>query len=113
MNAKETLDKLKKMGIARVEVSYSGGNDSGGCDGVKIYLKPEDTESAYELEDGDLHDSLCQPVYDKYYSFNNEPEVHGRLIWNSVDNAVGFDGWEIYTRSEAMNETVYDAAEEE
>lgn len=110
------FDYLKEIGIHQAVVAYSGGHDEGGVDNIIFYklngltlemvskhYEPhnsyydQDTQSMKEreLDRLDLHlKAMCEPVYEKYYSFATEGYVHGSVVWDAQERAAYFDGSE-------------------
>lgn len=110
----EVFNRLTAMDIQRVEVEYSGGGDEGGVDTL-TYYKNDGTfyteeeryypDEEYNIQTGEyeplpppddieeilLNRALCEPVYDKYYSFAGDFYVSGKVVWNVKDKKVIMD----------------------
>lgn len=91
MNKQNVFDYMDEHGIVRARLSFSGGNDEGGFDGVGDYT---DTE-------GDLHEVGWQDnhlaaleglvgdaLYDKWGSFAGDFNVHGDLILDADNKKI-------------------------
>lgn len=129
MDRQQVFAALREMGVAKVEVSFQGGNDEGGVD--VICLKDSHGTTMKELEDfyvGEgsiwdpesekwvpsaqatpeqlLREALCRPVYDKYDSFGGEFYVYGKVVWNVASEKVTMDGQEIVESYEDFEEDV-------
>lgn len=123
----QVLQKLRSQGIARVEASFSGGNDEGGIDSMTFFdadgneveapVRPHVyrvyTQGRSELRGGDwnnprlatteevaqnlVYKVLEAPVYDKYYTFAGEFYVDGTLTWDITKGTNEMHGSESYT----------------
>ena len=101
MNKLDAFNELRRRGIVRAVVSFSGGNDEGGVEqinlvsasGVNIQLEDyypgkrwNETTQRYESPtssaDEELAAALGEPIYDRYGTFAGEYYVDGRLIWD-------------------------------
>ena len=119
MNRSEAFAELRKRGIAKVVVSFSGGGDEGGCDDITLFnaegakvgtLQEEYIGDRWDATlqkwvpmgdrtaDGDLADVLCKPVYDKYYTFAGEFHVNGEVVWDVAKGTVNMQGSESVER---------------
>lgn len=110
LNRSTIFAELRKRGITKVVVSFSGGNDEGGADGVVghtadgtevvfdepgVYTNWQDQgkylvgwgENARpateeELKQQQLLDVLEAPIYAEYGSFAGDFSVYGTLTWD-------------------------------
>lgn len=109
-NKREAMRLLAARGAKGATVSFSGGNDEGGVDGVtlimadgtsvrvdetyegwgdrKVVLTPE------QVTDNALVEALGAPVYEKYYSFAGEFYVSGAVEYDVLADTVRFAGEE-------------------
>jgi hypothetical protein len=92
----QVFEQLIARGATRAIVEFSGGNDEGGPDRVRLLGAqgelPELTICASfkdptpeETADEALTEGLSQPIYDQYGTFAGDFEVTGELIWD-LDN---------------------------
>ena len=105
------LNKLRKMNVAKAIVSYSGGNDDGGSEGIRTilndgttgeikehylqgeyipgkgYVTPDDYPEEVR-EEAHLADILVAPVYRMWGSFAGEFYVDGEVFWDTKANKV-------------------------
>lgn len=75
------IEHLHKHKVSSVTVMYSGGNDEGGPDKVKVLFR-DGTDidiSNYHYEN--LYDALCTPVYYEYSDFAIEGHANGEIRW--------------------------------
>lgn len=126
MSRDAVFTALKKRGVAKVEVHYSGGNDEGGVNDI-IFLDAngenigrmdeyyggtqewDDVAKKYlpakpPTDDQRLSMSLCVPVYDKYYSFAGEFYVNGTLTWDVTTGKVNMRGTEEVSHDEDFDD---------
>lgn len=108
----DTKDKvfaeLKRRGAAQCIVAFSGGNDSGGADSIRlldktkteiatltegpwpsqVFDKATGTTKVGRLDDksaefeGDFTAALVQPVYERHFTFAGDFYVHGTITWD-------------------------------
>lgn len=120
MNRSEAFAELRKRGIAKVVVAFSGGGDEGGCDditlfnaeGAKVGTLQEASSVTYDpatkkwvpsktlTGDELLAECLCKPVYDKYCTFAGEFHVHGEVVWDVTNGKVNMQGSESWTETD-------------
>ena len=125
MNKGSILDALQEWGIVRVEIPFEGGHDSGGETGYDFF---DDKNECCTLTDrwssngnnvlrfeskdpividAELLTALAEPIYDKYYGFNNEPYVDGKCIWDVKERTITLSGTEQFTASEDFDDVVF------
>jgi hypothetical protein len=95
----DVFSELARVGAIRAVVEFSGGNDEGGPDRVRLFTadgeltdltvcaqpnEPTPQEAAEEK----LADALSEPIYDRYHTFAGDFEVAGELIWDVIDRTV-------------------------
>ena len=103
---------LRRRGVSRVEVTYSGGGDSGsvddvtafGSDGSIVTWDEPQVSSRWDYEtrkhvyprplteDESLYLVVSETVYDIYGSFAGEYTVNGKVVWNVVEGTVTNSG---------------------
>jgi hypothetical protein len=103
-------DWLRQHQVRAVLLTFSGGNDSGGVDEVRVLM----TNGVEPVELGPkLRDSLADPLYAEFGSFAGEYSVEGNLLWDLSDEVDEDDiarlGWDMTTTS---CEGAYDVAED-
>lgn len=127
----EALETLRELHITRVEITFSGGNDEGGADGVTAF----DTQSnevdvpkgrAYrngnlwqvyefiqhrsssrpatedEITWSRVRDVLEGPIYERWGSFAGEFYVQGTLTWDVVKGTHEMHGQESFETYESF-----------
>ena len=124
MNKSQVFAELRKRGIAKVVVGFSGGGDEGGCDGITLFngegvkigvLEEEFNNEQYdpatkkwvrkELSgDAALSEALCKPVYDKYCTFAGEFHVHGEVVWDVDKGEAKMSGSESVSHDEEFED---------
>ena len=110
----EVFNFIKANGATKAVIEFSGGEDSGGCDSIRLLdaddaLVVELKEASWGMEydsklnkwvrqplgnDEKVRIKLCNPVYDRYHSFAFEGHVYGQLVWNAEDRTVRMTGSE-------------------
>jgi hypothetical protein len=81
---------MRANNVARIEVSYQGGNDEGGADETVCYdadKKPMRCDIPAELEE-----TLEEPIYDEYGGFGGCFDVSGVCVWNLKKKSVKLKG---------------------
>lgn len=121
----ELFAELRKRGVAKVSVEFSGGGDEGGVDNITLY-NAEGAEIGTLEEDygGDqwngkewvpvnppnpnteLVNTLCAPVYEKYGSFAGEFYVNGTVDYDVEAGTVKMPHRETVERWEEYDEEV-------
>lgn len=106
------IEHLHKLGVTKVVVEFSGGNDEGDVDSVTITFTDESfiTENI-NIRYSDyknLHQALCSPVDYEYAGFGMEGHVNGVVTWhiNSADknkSTVLLTGQESYEQWEDID----------
>ncbi len=113
-NTREKIfSELAKRNAATVEVSFSGGNDEGSVNRIRLldadgneinvleeaYISSEYDENtkswkpAREMtRDEMLAEALSQPVYDKYGGFGGDFSVDGKICWDVKERKVTESG---------------------
>lgn len=108
MTQSEVFDLLKRKTIEKVNVYFSGGNDSGSVEKYEFILASGDTVSWKDAEIATLHkdlpDSLEKPVWDKYGSFAGEFYAEGHVVWDVKERTVGMKGFEEVRHNETIDE---------
>ena len=107
------LEAVKEAGAAKLEASYSGGNDEGGVDDLKLIdadgkeMKAPDTwverdpvpgDHAYRIRDGKVHD--YHPLWEaadnmlstEFGSWAGEFSAHGTLFADLKERKVWREG---------------------
>lgn len=120
MDKQETFEELKKRGIAKAVVSYSGGNDEGGADSIDYYSEddakldleirrtfvrgkreqrdgewvfvPDRALTEQEQAANELVEALEKPVYDQYGCFAGDYYVTGVVTWDGGVGRVVLEG---------------------
>lgn len=97
---------LAAANIERIEASFSGGNDEGGVDsikvvfedGTKINLKVWGSQKAVIAGDETLAGKIAalvdQIVYSKYYTFAGDFSVRGDLVVDVLKGEINMEGEE-------------------
>jgi hypothetical protein len=109
LNQKEVLALLKKKGIEKVTVKFSGGHDSGGTDGIEFEVLGETvqwTEKEVDTIRVGLFDALEAPVWDRYGSFAGEFNVYGEVVWDVKEEKVHIRGSEEVCNTEEFEEEI-------
>lgn len=110
---RQMWDELKRRGVAKVEVSFHGGNDEGGVDAIQLFSASgelletlnEYNETVFDsvqrrhvkIEKDETHlltDALVKPVYDEYYSFAGDYHVEGTVTFDVATEKVRMSGTE-------------------
>lgn len=97
---------MRSNNIAKIEVSFSGGNDEGGADETVCY---DDYKQVVSCDiPGDLEEILEEPIYDEYGGFGGSFDVSGVCAWNLKKNSVKLKGnqtdWVPFIRPVALPE---------
>jgi len=104
---------IRSKGGNKCIVHFSGGGDEGGCDNIVILKDDTIICELDENYEGQMYDpelqkfipinqkpedkfvrGLCQPVYDKYYSFAGEYSVDGTVTWDCKNKTCKMEGSE-------------------
>ncbi len=125
MNKSEVWNELKKRGVVKVVVEFSGGGDEGGVDDTTLFAadgkvygklgpyfpnkKWDGTKNEWILlkqptVDEALSEALSEPVYDKYSSFAGEFHVNGTVVWDVETLVVKMSGNESYEQWDEFEE---------
>lgn len=95
------FELMAEAGVARAAVEFSGGNDEGGVDAIRLYdadgkevRSLEGWEETYAKSRGDLVRELERPVDDKYGSFAGDFYVRGTVVWDLAARSCVMDGEE-------------------
>lgn len=98
MSRDEAFAALSVRGATRAVVQFSGGNDEGGPDLVRLFAGQRvlgeltcaraNHPTPGEIADEELADGLSEPIYDQYGSFAGDYEVNGEVIWDLSDRTV-------------------------
>lgn len=101
MTREELFAELRRQGVAKVQVEFSGGGDEGGVD-VILLLDSEGKiirklEEYYDKPhpDSDLSQSLAAPVYSRYGGFAGDFSVRGTVEWDVADGMVTMNDQEV------------------
>jgi hypothetical protein len=107
----QIFNELVARSVAKVIISFSGGNDEGGVDQIqllynnevveyideywpvpkydeatKTWIKPERTyEQTFQFY-------LTKPIYNKYHTFAGDWYVNGELVWDVTKRSVTMNG---------------------
>jgi hypothetical protein len=108
MTREQVWGELVKRGASRATVHYSGGNDSGGADDIRLWAGDKELCSIEEHhgwrwidgkavevepdEDGALADALAAPVYDAYGSFAGDFSTEGVVTWDVATRTARMTG---------------------
>lgn len=126
MERSAVFEALKKRGAAKAVVSFSGGGDEGGCDGIQLLdaagaviaeideyygnttVWDPDTQTYKDIgppnEEQQMSEGLCVPVYEKYHSFAGEFSVSGTVTWDVATRKVTMSGEESVEQYEPFEE---------
>ena len=96
------LSTLKEVGGDYVEADYSGGNDEGGVDDVRVYRRFEENgeEQKVEIEAGTgrwgdpIYDLCNEVMSSKYYTWAGEFYASGTLYVDAREKRVWTEGGE-------------------
>ena len=116
---RKALSELSKLGILKIRISFSGGNDEGGVDAIevlkwadgadqslsldRIYPDQYDTDlkryvyrdmTLAEQTTNNLLDLIEQPIDDRYGSFAGDFHVSGYLHYDVAEGRVWIGGEE-------------------
>jgi len=124
MDRAAVFKELKRRGIAKANVHFSGGGDEGGCDNIE--LLNEAGEIVCELEeyyantliidgpgktreidppdnDEELSEGLCVPMYERFGGFDGS-SVQGTITWDVAGEKITLEGseevWESFDDEE-------------
>jgi hypothetical protein len=123
MSRDSVFAALKKKGVAKAEVYYSGGNDEGGVNDIALldaagknvgnlqeyYGAPQTWDEATQrwvsapdtpTDDNRLAEALGAPVYDNYGGFAGEFYVSGTVTWDVEKRTVKDHGVEEVSHDE-------------
>lgn len=91
----DTFAALRALNVAKVEITFSGGDDQGGPDSTTFVLNdsqtincpwqmvwPERDLTPQETAINDYLDFLEAPIYERWGGFAGEFYVEGTLIWD-------------------------------
>lgn len=117
----QAISVLLMYDVVKCEIDYSGGNDEGGVDSIKVTyadgreeLNPSWCQRTYaamvpnpdtgkwerktltreQMYANQAADIIEHPVYDRYYSFAGEYYVHGTLVYDVPEGKAYMDGVE-------------------
>lgn len=115
----EVLAALVAEGITTAEVKFSGGGDSGGVDSTTLWYadgreeRPALSRTYTHLYDpqvgrvqflnpamkpfGLVLEVMEEAVYNRYPSFNNDPQVDGTVVFDTEDKTVVLTASESYS----------------
>lgn len=97
MTREQVWRVLVLLGVVKVEIAFSGGNDEGGPDNVSVYFADEDILELYEPDTGStspeakLLERLIEPLYDRWGGFDGNFEVTGLYTWDVATQTVDAD----------------------
>jgi hypothetical protein len=116
MTRNEVFEALKKRGYTKAAVHFSGGNDEGGVDEVRLHPSKMDVDGDHfrevrcpteydeatrtwkptrpPTEDELLSEALGKSVYAKYGSFAGEFYVSDTVVWDAEARKVYMEGQE-------------------
>lgn len=99
MDRKELFAELRRRGAARAIANFSGGHDEGGVDDIQLLSEtgfPVGTIQPWGAEgiEKEIADVICEPVYNRYYSFAGEFYVNGTVTWDVEKETVVMTGSE-------------------
>ena len=118
MENAEVFERLRKMGVVRAVVEFSGGNDEGGAEDIVLYdaagkrigevdgappgsrWDPEQKwfvevpTTAKRRAEADLAEALEAPVYEEFGTFAGDFSVGGRVTWDAQKRTVTMSGEE-------------------
>ena len=105
------LNFMKAAGLKQVRVSYSGGGDSGGPDGIEI--SPNTNRALNSEIVSQFEEELSEPIYQRHGSFADGGgySVDGRVIWDAANNNVIIEGTDHYYTYEDSDSEDEDAEE--
>jgi hypothetical protein len=83
---------MDAIGATRAEVEFSGGNDEGGADAVRVYRG--EAELVERDVPSDLDNLLTDLPHEKYYTFAGDFEVCGTVTVDRAKQSVEFHGHE-------------------
>ena len=126
MNKSAVFAELRKRGITKVVVGFSGGGDEGGVDDISLFnaegkvgtLQESYAGETYDpatkkwipartlTEDEKLATALGKPVYDKYCTFAGEFHVHGEVVWDVAKGTVNMQGSQSVERYDDFEEEI-------
>lgn len=86
---------MDAIGATRAEVHFSGGNDEGGTDRIRVYKGNVELDALDVPER--LSDLLDRLPNEKYYTFAGDFEVYGTVIVDRATESVEFSGRESVT----------------
>lgn len=128
MSKEEVFSWIIEQGAVKAIVEFSGGGDEGGVE--NIYLEDDKGQRIKEFKefydhsakynwDTDKYESthiltidervnqtLCKPVYDKYYSFAGDFHVNGTVVWDAVNKTCKMEGSKSHREYDDFEEDV-------
>ena len=105
MTKDEVFGTLVELGVGKVRVTFSGGNDEGGVDNITL-ISATDASKNVDVSmwsrDPDLDPrvtdelikALGEPVYGRYSTFAGEFTVYGVVTWDVPSRRCFFEGQE-------------------
>lgn len=97
----DVFARLRDRGATRVEIQFSGGNDEGGADAIRLYdgekqIGDLPSWSEYGATDPDsvLVEALTGPLYERWGGFGGDFYVHGTLTWDVTTAKTSISGEE-------------------
>lgn len=91
--------RLRARGATRVEIQFSGGNDEGGADAIRLYAGekqigdlPAWSEHGATDRDSVLVAALTEPIYERWGDFGGDFWVHGTLTWDVTTATTSISG---------------------
>ena len=101
MSTQEIFSELRKRGATKEVVSFSGGNDEGHAESIRL-LSGEEVlgdigQAQYaepETPDTKLAVAMVVPVYERYGSFAGEFYVRGEVVYDVATGEVDMHGEE-------------------
>lgn len=125
MTQEQVFAELRKQGVTRVEVQFSGGNDEGGADSITLFQGDKEVGELVDVSGGgrwdpelrqwvekvltpedELAKALAGPVYDRYGSFSGEFNVEGVVTWDVEKGTVKTKGQESTTTWEDFEDYI-------
>lgn len=118
MGRERVFEALRRLGVERAEIEFSGGNDEGGVSEVRFCRSGEEAEEVaphgdYDHEKGRwvrrdgypqaLIDGLAEPVYRQYGTFAGDYYVEGTITWEVGEETVTQTGSEEIPRAESID----------
>lgn len=99
LTREQAFEQLIARGADRAVVQFSGGNDEGGPDHIRLFAGERElpelavyvsarNPSAAEQAEETLSDVLSRPIYERYGTFAGDFEVAGELTWDVQQRTV-------------------------